>query len=180
MARTKMDIDKERMYSKIMPSSARARAAEPEPEPPSAPAPIVTPVFTPQGPETDPQRPGEGGQVSQGPTAPEVTKLLDPVRRSSQNFRSGLKLMETSSTFIFNVTEQLVSDKLEMAFAKFNCCKCDRCKKDVVAIALNKLKPRYIVLGAEDPIPEPDRQTTADVTTALIQAIITVKNNPRH
>ncbi len=93
---------------------------------------------------------------------------------------SGVRLQKKEHTILVNIVEYLVTEKLDSAFAKFNCCKCDKCKKDVAAIALNKLKPKYMVIQP-DRIPEMvAQQNSAEVATALVQGILQVRSHPRH
>lgn len=154
MAKSKRELDKEMMFNKIMPSgiAIAGRNDSTAPKDPIA---------------ASPGTPAEQARVA-APKQPAFTN------------EAGVQLKDKRSTVIVNIMERLVLDKLDSAFSKFNCCKCDRCKKDVVALALNKLAPKYVVA-------EQDRlrdfiavQTQTEVTTALVQAIITVRANPRH
>lgn len=79
-----------------------------------------------------------------------------------------------------NLMEDLILERLDDAFAKFKCCQCDHCRKDVVAIALNKLPCRYAV-GSPDQLREQAKEIpTKDISVALVQAILRVRANPRH
>lgn len=153
MARTKREIDKEIMFKKIMPSSFKP-AVQTSPSEEDAPATQTAPI-APCGDQ----------------------KPL----RSTLILEKSVPLGESRPALLTNVMEQLVADKIDAAITKFRCCKCDKCKKDVAAITLNKLKPKYIVsetAALADSMTE--RQTNAEVTTALVQAILTVKSHPRH
>lgn len=62
-------------------------------------------------------------------------------------------------------------------------CKCEKCIDDIAAIALNDLKPNYVVTEKGylySKANNMDYQFNTDVTTAVIKAIEIVKNNPRH
>lgn len=62
-------------------------------------------------------------------------------------------------------------------------CTCERCKLDMKAIALNKLKPHYVATRKGElytKVDEMDGQFEADVMKALIDAIQIVSKNPRH
>lgn len=154
--KSKLEIDRELLYQKIMPSASMGEEGVDLPgwEEPPIPAAqtAATPVNTTPAAVSTPQRPGE--------TA--VTRK------------------EKDRTVLINLMEKLVLEKLDAAFSKFNCCKCDRCRQDVVALALNKLKPKYVVLPEDKPHPHLQNQVNAEVTTALVQAIITVRAHPRH
>lgn len=93
---------------------------------------------------------------------------------------SGVKLQKKETTILVNIVEYLVTEKLDSAFAKFNCCKCDKCKKDVAAIALNKLKPKYMVIQPDRISEVVAQQNSAEVATALVQGILQVRSHPRH
>jgi competence protein ComFB len=83
---------------------------------------------------------------------------------------------------IYNVMESLVMEKLDITLQKMNCCKCDRCRDDIVALALNGLKPMYIVATKEE-IENKKQEFNKfglEVTTAVLKAVLSVRRNPRH
>lgn len=113
---------------------------------------------------------------------PAAEKAADePPKSNSQLFGdSGVQLQNNKNGILVNIMEYLVIDRLDAVFSKFNCCKCDKCKKDVAAIALNKLPPKYVVTDP-DKIPElVAKQDSANASTALIQGILQVRSHPRH
>lgn len=80
---------------------------------------------------------------------------------------------------LVNVAELAVKERIEEAMDKFKCCQCDHCVKDVLALAVNNLPPKYIVRNELDQALEISRYD-ADVISALVNAVIKVKQNPRH
>lgn len=80
---------------------------------------------------------------------------------------------------LINVAELAVKERIEEAMDKFKCCQCDHCVKDVLALAVNNLPPKYIVRNELDQALE-IRRYDADVISALVNAVIKVKQNPRH
>ena len=80
---------------------------------------------------------------------------------------------------LVNVAELAVKERIEEAMDKFKCCQCDHCVKDVLALAVNNLPPKYIVRNELDQALE-IRRYDADVISALVNAVIKVKQNPRH
>ncbi len=40
--------------------------------------------------------------------------------------------------------EHIVMEELEEILKHYNCCKCERCKKDMYAYALNQLPAKYV------------------------------------
>lgn len=62
-------------------------------------------------------------------------------------------------------------------------CKCDQCKLDIAAIALNNLKPKYVVTEKSYVFSKTDSlkpQFNTDIVTEITKAIEKVKKNPRH
>jgi len=74
-----------------------------------------------------------------------------------------------------------VLPNLLKAFPKF--CDCEHCMLDIKAMALNQLKPHYVVTEKGEmytKVQEMNIQFEADVMKALIDAIAQVSKNPRH
>lgn len=154
MAKIKKTFDKELMYKKIMPTNLKKEQE--------------TSIIT-----------NENSNV-------EVVEQKDKIineketsifRNKELNFIIG----EKSEIILYNVMEKLVLDKLDVTLKKMNCCRCDRCKEDIIALALNNLKPMYIVASKDEinnKINELDKGL--EVTTAVLKAVLSVRKNPRH
>ena len=154
MGSAKKDFDKEYIYNLIMPSGPALTEDAPDPVP-----------------ETDPSTEAEG------PARDSLSLLKD---RLHQTAAPAIPLRPAKELVLVNLMEQLVIDRLDEVFAKFNCCRCDRCKRDVAALALNFLKPHYIV-AEPDTLPGLiEALPTKEVSSALVKAILQVKNHPRH
>jgi len=111
-----------------------------------------------------------------------VTENDNSAEAIFQNKELNLIRDEKNEVILYNVTEKLVLDRLEATLKKMNCCRCDRCKEDIVAIALNNLKPKYIVANKDnikEKIHEYD-EMGREVTTEVIKAVLKVRKNPRH
>lgn len=158
MAKTKKEIDKETMYKKLMPSGPRAAKIAA----PAAPAPVSA-----GKPEAQPETPARQPSV---PT----------LHRPAQPRKVSVPFMDNQRTVVVNAMEAAVLEKLDTVLARCQCCRCDRCKKDIVALALNKLPPKYMVLSDGQSVPDADAQTNAAIITAMIQAVIKVRSSPRH
>ncbi|BEP28988.1 late competence development ComFB family protein [Helicovermis profundi] len=64
-----------------------------------------------------------------------------------------------------------------------NICKCELCLLDIKAIALNNLKPHYVVTEKGELYTKLDEmkvQFETDILKALIEAISVVSKHPRH
>lgn len=62
-------------------------------------------------------------------------------------------------------------------------CTCERCQLDVMALALNKLAPRYVVCDQGEAYARTsalDQQFKVDTLFAVLSAVQTVHKNPRH
>lgn len=84
-----------------------------------------------------------------------------------------------------NYTEVVASEELERLLeADPEFCRCDRCRNDVLAIALNSLRGRYVASEEGDiraaVATQADRQLRADVIRALLSAKETVREHPHH
>jgi glucose/arabinose dehydrogenase len=156
MAKSKLTIDKENMFNKIMPSSAKKDEdtnSVTENSPPSEQNVSVPPVIT---------------AISHP-----KPKIFDPDRQVEIfNPRKG--------TIMINVMERLVIQKLDAAIQKFNNCKCDRCRQDIAAMALSNLPAKYVVINPEDVDSYIAKQDDAEVTSAILRAIFAIRTHPRH
>ncbi len=82
-----------------------------------------------------------------------------------------------------NLIEEIVLDAVPDYLHKEGMCKCDQCKLDVAAIALNNLPPRYIVTAKGASYAKADMldmQKYIDIVGAITKAIKLVKEHPRH
>jgi len=83
-----------------------------------------------------------------------------------------------------NVMEKIVWETIDRVLDGVpSVCRCDRCRDDIAAYALNHLKPRYATTYKGEAISKAaslEPQYYLDVITALTQAIERVGRNPRH
>ncbi|HHZ02069.1 MAG TPA: late competence development ComFB family protein [Tissierellia bacterium] len=89
---------------------------------------------------------------------------------------------EKEEVILCNITEKILLKKFDGVLKKMSCCRCDRCKQDIVALALNNLKPKYIVANRDEIEKKVDslKDVGSEVTRELIKAVVTVRKNPRH
>lgn len=62
-------------------------------------------------------------------------------------------------------------------------CPCNRCREDVVALALSKIKGRYATTPEGEifaRVEQSDRQVRTDALLAVMQAVDVVSKNPKH
>jgi competence protein ComFB len=86
---------------------------------------------------------------------------------------------------LVNRMESVVQEALEEVIAKgeIAVCSCERCRLDVLALALNCLSPKYVVTEIGNAVTNVDLdsfQGKANVTMAVYKAIGVVTGRPRH
>lgn len=85
---------------------------------------------------------------------------------------------------LYNYTESMVFRVIDDVLKKnSNICGCKRCRFDIAAIALNNLKPRYVVSERGElftKVDEMEFQNIADIIKEVTHAIKLVKEKPRH
>lgn len=82
-----------------------------------------------------------------------------------------------------NYMEDVVAHKTDEILKIMNICKCEKCRYDIMAIALNDLPPRYVVTDKGElftKVRELEQQFEVDVETAVIKAAVFVGKSPRH
>lgn len=82
-----------------------------------------------------------------------------------------------------NYMEEIVLSSMDEILKDINMCKCERCKLDIAAKALNDLPPQYIVTQKGEIYSKINNlkiQFDVDVISAITKAAIIVKRNPSH
>ena len=91
-----------------------------------------------------------------------------------------MQLRPGKNLVLVNLAEQLVADRLEAVFEKLNGCRCDKCRHDVAALALNTVQPQYVGTTLEEIPALLEAADTREIPGALVKAILHVKNHPKH
>lgn len=79
--------------------------------------------------------------------------------------------------------EHLLEELLDERKDQLDCCTCETCRNDIIALALNRLPPRYVCTPEGEMITKLDQigpQNKADAMAALAQAVKMVKAEPHH
>lgn len=82
-----------------------------------------------------------------------------------------------------NHMETVVDEKLGDMLRNLDICKCNKCRMDIMAYALNLMSPKYVVTEKGDlysRLEEFTPQFEVDVEVALTEALKVVSENPRH
>ena len=112
---------------------------------------------------------------------PELTIEAEPVAEPESTI---VYEPEPEPEFVrINVMERIVSDKIIYFMRQFECCTCEKCIADTIALTLNGLPPKYIVTepAAEAPLLSfYTNHFISEITVEATKACMTVKENPRH
>lgn len=82
-----------------------------------------------------------------------------------------------------NYMETLLLEKLDEVIDQLDCCKCEKCKMDIMSYALNRLPPKYVATYEGQVYSKLDTlsvQYETDLMCALYQAAKVVCANPHH
>ena len=82
-----------------------------------------------------------------------------------------------------NYTEEAVKMYVEKEFPKVDCCHCEGCMLDVMAIMLNNMSSQFVVTDQGELYAQMrgfDPQYRADLLSHMELAIKAVKNRPKH
>lgn len=84
---------------------------------------------------------------------------------------------------LVNYMEACVAELLPAVIDKSDICKCDKCRMDIMAYALNHLPPKYVATRKGHMYAKLDAmhtQFSTDIITALSTGMEIVGANPRH
>ena len=82
-----------------------------------------------------------------------------------------------------NVMETIALEHLRENQERFHTCTCNRCTVDVLALTLNEVRPKYVVVqkGAVSALTSFfEKKYMTDLLVAMVKACIQVAKNPRH
>jgi competence protein ComFB len=82
-----------------------------------------------------------------------------------------------------NYMEEIVRMLIDEVLEDMSVCKCEKCKMDISAIALNELPPKYVVTEKGELYSKVNtlrQQFEVDALTAIAKAAILVKRSPHH
>lgn len=167
MSKSKNDINKEAMFSKIMPSGSLAHTVAPQVKLAEPNDPFIDDRDKKATELEEAREKEKEGEKADGNDEKDTEKTDSPMKKNIQ-------------TIMVNIRERMVMDRLDEALEKFSCCTCFFCRQDVTCMALNSLQPKYIVTTEEDIDKIIENEDSAEVTQAIMKAILYVKTHPRH
>lgn len=90
---------------------------------------------------------------------------------------------EGNGMIIKNYMEEIVFHSMDDVLKDINMCKCETCRMDIAAKALNDLPPQYVVTVKGEVYSKINNlkiQFEVDVISAITKAAVLVKRYPRH
>ena len=82
-----------------------------------------------------------------------------------------------------NIMQLLVEEKADHYMGLFGLCRCSRCRNDVLALALNQLPPKYVVMPVHEltsRLSIYEGRFSSAVTAQILRACKEVLEHPRH
>ena len=160
----------------------------------SAPTAPVAPSRAVRDSEPEPPREDEDAgaapsiEAADWPSAPEPVFPVAGMTASSplENTINELRAADETQPdeFIcFNVMQALVEDKTDKYIKMFGLCNCNRCRIDVIALALSNLPSKYVVAQPHELIPRLsmyEQKYSASVVTQVMSACRKVLDRPHH
>ena len=84
---------------------------------------------------------------------------------------------------LVNANEEIVKQRMPELLKEYDCCKCEKCVCDMMAIAVNNIRPAYVNTAEgmlfkriNSMLP----QKTADIDIEILKAINLVSAHPKH
>ena len=153
--------------------------ADSAPSAPHAPEPLrsipsVTPAVMPDFSRDEGDMPEP---VLSAPAQPQT-----PLQAHVEQLRTAGE-QEPDEYICFNVTQALVEDKADKYIKMFGLCSFNRCRIDVIALALSNLPAKYVVAKPHELIPRLsmyEQKYNAAVVTQVMSACRKVLDRPHH
>jgi len=77
--------------------------------------------------------------------------------------------------------EERVMRSINDTLPQLGCCTCDRCKADVAAYTLSRIKPNYILIQEGESAPKStEKEDDSEILQIIVQAADIISANPNH
>ncbi len=146
-----------------------------------APAPETVSVQAPEVAPAVPQPPVP--ETAQKPEVLPAEKTPETVPDAPAQDVSSAAEPPADDAILINIMERLAEEKADKYIHLFGLCTCQRCRKDVIALALNTLPAQYAVMPEWEYSIRADmyaKRYSSDLTAELLRACKVVMDNPRH
>lgn len=164
------------------PQPAPEPVREPEPEP-EQPEPVADEP-APAAPQPAPAAPQPAPAAPQpAPAAPQPAPVVPQPPQPTAAVYQAILEREPEQPGYVNVMQVLVEEKAPKYIKMFGLCDCKRCLEDVIALALNHLPPKYVVMDQGERVPKLtfyEGKYSSDITAQLLKACSKVAERPHH
>lgn len=174
------EIDDEEAEDELPAERPAAPARRPIPPKPAAAAPAAP--ASPTSPVRETPAPKEESPVPAPAPKFSVPTPQEPMQAAMAELRSAVE-KDPDEYICYNVTQALVEDKADKYIRMFGLCSCNRCRIDVIALALSNLPAKYVVAKPDELIPRLsmyEQKYNAAVVTQVMSACKKVLDRPHH
>ena len=84
---------------------------------------------------------------------------------------------------LINIMQLLAEEKADKYIKMFGLCDCPRCRQDVLALTLNEISAKYVVMPPKELAIRNDMYRShydGEITVQILRACQKVMENPRH
>ncbi len=166
-------ISRDESPASAKPSGFAEEVSQPEPE-----AIHAASVDTPPAPAAS----DASAQPVQSAVPVAVQPPVEEVPASNPAPSAAGKEPEKELHSLINIAEYAITSKIDEIIERMNVCRCNLCRQDIAAAALNLMPVQYVSTEElhGDALEQYLAENGKDVTAALVKACIKVKTKPRH
>jgi competence protein ComFB len=106
-----------------------------------------------------------------------LVKVITPMKTDE------LSQTNDSELYFSNILEEVVKARTVKLIEGIDMCRCERCRFDACAIALNALAPKYVTTNKGALLSQAgyiNLEHRTEIDVQVIKALMLVKENPRH
>ena len=131
--------------------------------------------------EDETEAPAHPSPISK-PPAPSLSQE-NPLQNAPPSSKVPPATPTVCETACENIMQLLVEEKADHYMGLFGLCRCSRCRNDVLALALNQLPPKYVVMPVHEltsRLSIYEGRFSSAVTAQILRACKEVLEHPRH
>ena len=172
------------------PAPAPVAAAPVVETPAPAPTPVEVPAPVPQPAAVPAAESASGGKLSQD----EIERMLRAMVEETESAPTPAPAPapepapisepeDEDRAELFNIMQLLAEEKADKYIKMFGLCDCKRCRQDVLALTLNEISTKYVVMPRAELTIRNDMYRShydGEITVQILRACQKVMENPRH
>ena len=176
------------------PAPAPVAAAPVVETPAPAPTPVEVPAPVPQPAAVPAAESASGGKLSQDEIERMLRAMVEETESAPAAAPAPAPVPEPAPAPIsepededraelFNIMQLLAEEKADKYIKMFGLCDCKRCRQDVLALTLNEISTKYVVMPRAELTIRNDMYRShydGEITVQILRACQKVMENPRH